>query len=414
LETMDITSNNANEQVPAEDACSWMSGEEREAIFAEIDALALTGAGRSAPGPEALRPAARKGGALFPILVNAAAALALAGGLFLLQFFHDRDEAMLRERASPLGLTERRLIQEIRRETAQRVEEKDAEIDGIRSKLAGVDREYQELRRESEREIAEAEERDRQNLDRLQSLRSEYQAALAGLQDERTRLLEGARLEEETLRSGPEAQAAAPAAAAPGAAAQGAPWETAATPEALDAARAELEGIYALVRDRVGEGRLEEAGRALQAAQDVLDAPSLRGVESWERTKKAQDAAIASLEALLRQASPEAAAETAELKARVSALEAEKAAAQEAAGADDGQAARRVAALEARTKELETLAAARQRAVRERDAALETLQGKVDAASRQAAERDAALTRLREENAALSNQIDELARQIGR
>ena len=176
------------------DLNSGISEEEQREILAKINGIAeknrrsLSG-GDSSGGPAGagskMRFKAKKSGGRFPLLVNVIAAAILASGFLLLSSFQGKTDAQVREGTMVYNSAERALIEEIRKETASRIDAKESEIALVVSRLEGVDAELRELHSSNQELSVEqiaAEER-------LTSLQAEYLAGLATLQDERSQIL---------------------------------------------------------------------------------------------------------------------------------------------------------------------------------------------------------------------------------
>jgi hypothetical protein len=167
---------------------SLFSEEERKEIAAKIETAAARGKAIPAGFP-ARGEALRRG--LFPLAVNAAGALLLAAGFFCAAAFHRGEAAEIRESGAVLGITERRLIQEIRQETGRQIREKEAEIKAMNEKIAAVDAELARL------DSLEALTSDQQaEMAELRVRQDDYRHSLAGLQNERARILADARRQE--------------------------------------------------------------------------------------------------------------------------------------------------------------------------------------------------------------------------
>ncbi|GAB6393343.1 MAG: hypothetical protein MdMp014T_2716 [Treponematales bacterium] len=383
---------------------SWMTDEERREINAEIDSLA--GASRKAVSEEALNPPAKKSGGGFPLAVNIAAAAALACGVLILSAFHTKDEAAVRDSGAALGITERALIQEIRKESAAEVRAKEAEIDGILAKLSAVDAEYQRLQSALESGAPQDMEQNRRNLARLRTLQDEYQNTLSGLRGEKALLLEGARSREASARTRPEDAGETGGGPAP---AREELRRLDGERRRLTAAEAQMEGLYEVIRDGTSAGDFAGAETALQSAAALLDAPVFKTAPSGETTRKAHAAALASLETLLKQADAGAFLE----------LRTQLAAQEEESREQTGALASRSAGLETRVQQLEAASETQQRTIQERDAAITELRGRNTAAGEQLAardktitEKDATITALQEANRTLSARVEELQRNI--
>jgi chromosome segregation ATPase len=163
----------------------------------------------------------QRNGATFPIVANLAGLLLLGAGILVLFLLFQSEDASIRSAEQSVMATESRLIQELRRETEAQLAEKEAEIEQIVARLESISRERAELARDIEEQIrqreAELEEQFQAELEaerrRLQALnlteaeievrlaefetqkRQEYNARLAAFQDRM--LAERERLEED-------------------------------------------------------------------------------------------------------------------------------------------------------------------------------------------------------------------------
>ncbi|MDR1059255.1 MAG: hypothetical protein LBL43_06865 [Treponema sp.] len=379
---------------------------------------------------------ARKNGILFPLLVNGGAVILLAAGFFILSFFHAQDDMDIRETAAALGITERKLIQEIRKETALRISQKEDEINGMMSRLAEVDAEYQELQASMEREDALNTRQNQENLARLQNLQEDYRNTLSGLRTERAQMVEESRTREAALRAQMEEKVAALTS------------EVEATEAGLAASLEELrslqynqdrvlmaenqmEGFYSTIQNSIRGGKFDEAEAAVRGAGEFLLAPSLQGIPAWETRKKAHRAALGSLETLLAAAAPGArpAAEAEEARAleeaadAVARLRAENAALEEKNGelertvrasAAEGQGTgRRITGLEASIGELRTQAANQERVLEERDGTIASLRTQNGEQENLLAEKDRQIDELNAAIGAMQVTIDDIKRLIG-
>jgi predicted nuclease with TOPRIM domain len=140
---------------------------------------------------------AEKNGAVFPIAVNIAAVLMLVFGALLLITFNTRTYALARSGNAVYNLTERTLIEEIRRDTALAIAAKETEIALIASRLFEVDDELLQLY--SSNLALTSEQRSSQ--ERLLSMQNAFREELSILQDERSLILENSRSREARLRA---------------------------------------------------------------------------------------------------------------------------------------------------------------------------------------------------------------------
>ncbi|MDR0376686.1 MAG: hypothetical protein LBH70_02725 [Spirochaetaceae bacterium] len=353
------------------DPTAGISEEEQREILGEINRITLktrlvpegesrevgTPGKKRAGSPEKFT--ARKKDGLFPALVNAAAAVLLAGGFFVLSSSQGKEEVTIREGNRMYNIAETALIEEIRRETSSQLEIKEREIALMMSKLAGIDTELQELqdsaetlssakeaelrneireavaaerRRLTEQRLSEADITDRmrqfdaertagmnteltsyrRQLDAeragseaaLRILQEEYRSNLAVLQKERAQLLESSRARESALRTQLDAKTRELAAMSDQAQAD------------LDGARSEVErlsqerekaaviesqlgGYYALVRDQMQNGLSDDAAGTLQVMREYLNTPAFQGIRSIQARKDIYAASIDLLETVI-------------------------------------------------------------------------------------------------------------------
>lgn len=170
---------------------------------------------------ELLEFSAQRNGALFPLIANLAGLLLLAAGIAVLFFLFQSDDASIRSAEQSVTATESRLIQELRRETEEQLAAKEAEIEQIVARLesiseerAAIAQDVEEQIRQRERELQEQFEAELEaERRRLQALnltdaeielrlaefeaqkRQEYNERLAAFQDRM--LAERERLEED-------------------------------------------------------------------------------------------------------------------------------------------------------------------------------------------------------------------------
>jgi chromosome segregation ATPase len=390
------------------DAGSGISLEEQREILAGIDHLAEKnrrelGAGGAEPF------AAKKRGILFPLLVNGAAILILAGAFLFLLSMRGKEEERFREGRVVYSSAERALIEEIRRETTRKLGEKEQEIDLVVSRLDEVDAELQSLQVSVD---TQAEERKLT----LRRLHDEYESTLAGLQDERSEILESSRTREAALKAQFEARAGELAAAAAESearlgAARSELERLAGEQERAAAIDAQLSGFFVRAGGAIRAGSPDAAAGILKSARDFLNTPVFQGMRSFQSRKELYTAAADALEGMLG-----------ELKKNTAAV---PAAVEETAGADSGAAALNAelagknAALEREITELkETITALSGEGsdlgqmlaeARETAATLRNLNQALEAAN---AERVTAISALQSQNGTLTQTVTERDRVI--
>jgi chromosome segregation ATPase len=150
--------------------------DERADILSEIDRLVAESEPSGQIPDEFLRP--RRSGVVFPVVINLVAAAAVVGGLyFITQYFRIREDSIALESRSYFS-AEAQLIEEILRESEERLARKDQEITQIQSQLAALDREKQNLEANLDSQVAEREAELREQLaEELEAERSRLTAA---------------------------------------------------------------------------------------------------------------------------------------------------------------------------------------------------------------------------------------------
>jgi DNA repair exonuclease SbcCD ATPase subunit len=187
------------------DEKSGISLEEQKEILSEINGIAeknrklLSWAGTRLNDEKKGKVVinAQKKDAGFPLAVNIAAVFILVFGVFLLFFFNGRKDSQVRIGKAVYNLTERTLIEEIRKDTSEKIAEKEMEMATITTRLEEVDDELEKLY--SSNKTLNAEQIKAQ--ERLLSLQNSFREELAVLQDERSQILEASRSREARLRA---------------------------------------------------------------------------------------------------------------------------------------------------------------------------------------------------------------------
>jgi len=140
---------------------------------------------------------AKKSGAGFPLVVNIAAIVILLIGVIFMFFFYGKKDSQVRIGKAVYDITERMLIQEIRKDTSEKLAEKDKKITTITTRLEEVDDELSKLyssNQELTKEQIAAQEK-------LLASQNSFREELAVLQEERSKILEASRLREARLRA---------------------------------------------------------------------------------------------------------------------------------------------------------------------------------------------------------------------
>ena len=267
------------------DASSGISLEEQQEILAGINAMAAG----SRIVPEAAVSEAKKKSFLFPLLVNIGALVILGAGFALLFFLNGSEEQNIRESSAALGHTERRLIQEIRRETNILLGEKEEEINSVLEKLSAADAEYNMLQASVESMTAAQRERAAHLLNVLEENRrslSELQAERAGIIDDALNQEAAFRARDDQAGHGEEN---------PGPAME---EFRHLGDERERAGRAEnqMRGFYAMVNNQINNNQLDEASATLEEMKIFLNAPSLGGNRIMQASRQSHLEAIAAVE----------------------------------------------------------------------------------------------------------------------
>ncbi len=335
----------SEDMMPGADA--GISPEDRRDVAERIEAVVREN--RIQVTPAMLTVASGRTGAAFPLLVNLLALVALAGGLTAGFLAFRRGEAGMAGAHGTFKTAEGRVIAELRRQADEQLQAKDGEIRSIQERLTGVRQERDqilaeiedrvrqkeaELRKslaaemEAERrkllatgqsreqvdarisdlqtrrneEIAREIEGYRRQLDQewerrlagLKEVQSQYQQALAGLEQERLSISREAQAREQAMRR--EAAEQSKARQELTAKTDQAVREAAAARSALEAlseesrqealVRSQVLGLYGRIADDVGAARYNEANAKLESLRGLYADPrflSLPGVQ--ERMK---------------------------------------------------------------------------------------------------------------------------------
>jgi chromosome segregation ATPase len=290
-----------------------ISEEEQREIFAQINAIAeknrlslsagtdgLTGTGKKKGAKRRFK--AKKSGGLFPILVNIAAAAALAGGFFALYTLQGKTDARVREGSKVYNTAERVLIDTIRKETSSRLESKENEISEIASQLENIDAQLRELNSSNQELTIEQQAAE----DRLKSLQSEYRVTLASVQDERSRILEESRTRELSLQAQLESRTreldlVSGQNAAIIDIAFGEMEQLSGEQSQAAIVEAQMGAFFANLNNRINENRLDEASEILQSMRSFLNTPAFQKFRSIQTRKEFYIQAINSFETLIEE-----------------------------------------------------------------------------------------------------------------
>ncbi|MDR1389539.1 MAG: hypothetical protein LBJ31_06125 [Treponema sp.] len=283
------------------------SAEEQREIEAEIEKAAR----RKAPSLPSRAEAARRG--VFPLVVNCAALVILAAGAFLLFYFHDTESAAIGETGAVLGITERALIREIRRETNALLGEKDAAIALMNEQLAGVD---SELARLDSLEALSDEQRT--VMEDLRRQQDEYRVNLSKAQAERALIIAESNQKEAQLRERLLEQQRANVQSS-------AEVEAAAAELALlsrdreknEFVETQLNALFSRAGKYIEDGQYRDARDTISLLKEFLQTPAFDELRAFRSRRESDLAAVNALSVLLDgitapPAAPETAASTEE------------------------------------------------------------------------------------------------------
>ena len=295
-----------NDEIVFDASCGISEDEQREILaqinsIAEKNRLSLAAAAESAGKKgKKKRFKAKKSGGFFPVVVNIAAIAALAGGFWALSVFQGRTDAEVREGARVYNSAERALIEEIRKETSSRLEAKENEISLIASKLEGVDAELRNLHSSNQELTVEQQAAE----DQLRAMQDEYRALLSGLQNERSRILEEARMREASLQAQLESRTRELALVAEQSAvaidiAQGELDRLSREQAQAASVEAQMGALFANLNAMINENRLEEAAGIISSMRGFLNTPAFQGLRSIQARRELYVQAINSFDTMI-------------------------------------------------------------------------------------------------------------------
>ncbi len=177
------------------DEVQGISEEDQQEILLEIEKVAGENRIVVSEGLFDFKP--RKNGAIFPLLVNVAGVIMLAGGIASLLWLFRAGEQQLLEEGRAVVTAESRLIEEIRRETEAQLAAKDDEITAIQTRLQEIDAERTALAGNLEARVAQRESELRRELEvELEAERRRLQQLNLSEEEIETRLASFAEVKE--------------------------------------------------------------------------------------------------------------------------------------------------------------------------------------------------------------------------
>ena len=132
-----------NREEFAFDPDSGITVDEQKEIRREIEKVASSS--RMAVRPDMFAVKAAKRGVLFPVIVNVGAILVLAVGLGVLYFLFQRGETQAARQDTQTITAEGKLLEQVKRESEARLQEKNSQINQIEGRMAEIDKQRQDL-----------------------------------------------------------------------------------------------------------------------------------------------------------------------------------------------------------------------------------------------------------------------------
>jgi len=241
---------------------------------------------------------AKKSGAFFPLSVNIAAVIIIAAGTFFLVSFNLGIDARARTGGAVYNLTERALIEEIRKDTAEKLAAKDREISNISTRLGEVDTQLLFLQSVIEMTSEQADTRET-----LLGLQQVYRGDLSLLREERAKILDESRLNEAVIRAKLEERTkefASQQTTADGLSPAVIEFQALASEQnKIAAIDAQITGGFALLADIIQDGQYDHALSSLENLRGFNNSNSLSSSTSFQARKEFYNQSINSMEALV-------------------------------------------------------------------------------------------------------------------
>lgn len=285
------------------DEKSGISIEEQKEILTQINGIAEKNRSLLSQGQEQLKKTninAKKTGVFFPLAVNIAAVAVLLCGAAFLIYFNEKVDAQVRTGGAVYNLTEKALIEEIRKDTEEKIAAKEMEIWEIASRLNEVDAQISLL--QSSNEDLSSEQISAH--ERLIALQESYRSEMSVLQDERSLILEDSRSREARLRALLDERTRELSSSR-----QGNAGESDAAKEELDllkneqsriaAIDAQFTGGLASVSELVRDGQYEQASSAIESLRHFNNNNSLAASVSFKTRREFYNQSISSMETII-------------------------------------------------------------------------------------------------------------------
>lgn len=288
----------SNDEIIFDDK-SGISIEEQQEILYEINGIAekhrRSLSQNFAPAQDGKLPVinAKKSGKVFPLAVNIAAAAVLVIGALFLILINRQTDTQARQGAAVYNLMERALIEEIRKDTAERIAAKEIEISSISSRLQEVDAQLLQLY--SSHEELTSEQLAAQ--ESLLSLQDTYRQELSVLQDERSQILEDSRAREARLRAQLEERTLEIAGELDAARSELERLST--EQERIAAIDAQLAGGLESVSELVQNGQYAQAARTIESLRNLNNNSLVSNARAFQARRQIYNQAIGSMELII-------------------------------------------------------------------------------------------------------------------
>jgi len=364
------------------DEGTGISAEEQKEIYSQINKIAeknrLSLSKGASGSAQSYKIDAKKKDIIFPLVVNAGAIIVLLIGIFLISYINGRKDAEVRTGSAVYDITEKALIEEIRKDTAQKIAAKETEIDSISSRLEDVDAQLTQLH--SNNEELTAEQRALQN--RLLAMQNAYRQELASLNEERSRILEESRAKEARLRAQLEERAREFAAAQQKTtgeltSAMGELERLSGEQEKAAAMDAQMAGGLAAINALVQNSRYDLADQAVKNLRAYNNQGVFSTSRSYASRREFYNQAIDSVEAMIEEVRKNIGVDKQDLLAKNTQLEKTVSEMQKTLAAistDSSGQARRLIELDESVSELRASNSTLQTAVAEKDRAISSLE----------------------------------------
>jgi len=284
------------------DASSCFSADEQREILSQINGIAEKNRQKlseNAPKEKSVLNAKKKSG-FFPLAVNIAAIAVLCAGAALLVSFNTKADAEVRTGNAVYNLTERALIEEIRKDTSEQIAAKEKEIGAITSRMEEIDNELLQLYSSNinlSSDQIEARER-------LLAMQGTFREELSVLNEERSQILESSRAREARLRAQLEERTREFAAAQQKVSGE---LETALNElerlsgeqEKIAAVDANFSGGIASIGDMIQNSRYDQASQFILNLRDFIGSPSISNTRSFRSRREYYNQALNLMEVMI-------------------------------------------------------------------------------------------------------------------